>query len=270
MILVNGHSEHCIDISDRGFQYGDGLFETIKVKNGQPVFFAQHYQRLKSGCERLLLPCPAFELLQTEVLSLCQSSSSAVLKIIVTRGVGGRGYRQPEVINSTRVLSLHLSPDYPAQYQQQGINARFCAVRLGINPLLAGIKHLNRLEQVLARAEWSTADDVQEGVMLDIRDRVVEGTMSNLFVSKDQILYTAPVYEAGVAGIMRGLIMQQAKISGIVLKEQFFSKEFLLAADEVFFCNAVIGIWPVKQLQEQQFAVGEMTKQFMHWLAHEN
>ncbi|MCX7089408.1 MAG: aminodeoxychorismate lyase [Methylococcales bacterium] len=262
MVLINGSSEHCLDVTDRGLQYGDGLFETIAVYQGQPVYLQEHLQRLQRGCERLLIPCPALDLLRNEAVQLSQHTQQAVLKIIVTRGSGGRGYRQPDSIAATRILSLHPYPDYPAHFKQQGITARFCQTRLGLNPSLAGIKHLNRLEQVLARAEWQDAT-IQEGLMLDALDRIIEGTMSNLFFIKDQAIVTSPLTHSGVAGILREKIMQIAERDNIPLKQHYFKQDALLAADEVFVTNSIIGIWPVKQIQQTLFPVGAMTQKIM-------
>ncbi|MDD1613864.1 MAG: aminodeoxychorismate lyase [Methylococcaceae bacterium] len=266
MILVNGECRGHIEISDRGFQYGDGLFETIAVTSGQPVFLGRHIDRLKAGCRRLYIPFPGTELLTFEAQKLSQHSSNAVLKLILTRGSGGRGYRQPDVIQTTRVLSLHPFPDYPDIYKEQGIVARFCDTRLGLNPGLAGIKHLNRLEQVLARAEW-TDPDIQEGLMLDMNDHVIEGTMTNLFYVKNETLYTSSLSLAGVAGIMRGIIMAMSSEHDISVIEHTFTKDELLSANEVFVCNSIVGIWPVKQIAKTCFPVGVRTRQLQTWLA---
>ena len=266
MMLVNGDCREHIEISDRGFQYGDGLFETIAVTNGQPVFFDRHMDRLKAGCLRLYIPFPGIELLALETQKLCQHSSKAVLKLIITRGSGGRGYRQPDAIQPTRVLSLYPFPDYPDTYQEQGITARFCDTRLGLNPGLAGIKHLNRLEQIMARAEW-TNPDIQEGIMLDMNEHVIEGTMTNLFYVKNETLYTSSLTLAGVAGIMRGIIMAMASEHGLSWIEHTFTKDELLSADEVFVCNSILGIWPVKHIATTCFPVGVITRQLQIWLA---
>jgi 4-amino-4-deoxychorismate lyase len=263
MILVNGIPQPHIEISDRGLQYGDGLFETLTVNNGKPVFLTQHLNRLINGCQRLLIPEPDADLLQAEIQQLCQNTKKAVLKIIITRGSGGRGYRQPDAIHSTRVLSLHPFLDYPDSYQQHGITARFCTTRLGLNPTLAGMKHLNRLEQVLARAEWHD-DSVQEGIMLDINDKVIEGTMSNLFYSKNNQLYTADLTQSGVAGIIRSIIIYHESVI-----EHQFTQDELLDADELFVCNSVIGLWGIKQLAHRSFVVGSKTKHLQNWLAHQ-
>lgn len=267
MVLINGESKEQIEVFDRGLQYGDGLFETIVVKSGKPQFLDRHLQRLSADCSRLLIRPPDTKLLENEVVGLANHADLAVIKIIVTRGVGGRGYRQPDVVNPTRIVSLHPFPDYPDTYQQQGIHVRFCSTRLGLNPALAGIKHLNRLEQVLARAEW---DDpaIQEGIMLDIDGSVVEGTMTNLFFVKNESLYTASLDKTGVAGITRGIVLEQTILHGIKIFEGRVSQDDLLSADELFVCNSVIGIWPVRQIEHQQFSVGPLTRQFQHWLEH--
>ncbi|MEQ1638389.1 MAG: aminodeoxychorismate lyase [Methylococcales bacterium] len=262
MVLINGKREHSLDVTDRGLQYGDGLFETLAVNNGQVIFLHEHLQRLKQGCERLLIPCPELDLLKDEVIQLVENTSQAVLKIIVTRGSGGRGYRQPDRILATRILSLHPYPDYPLSFKQQGVVIRFCRMRLGLNPSLAGIKHLNRLEQVLARAEWQDPG-IQEGLMSDALDRVIEGTMSNLFFIKDQALVTSPLTFSGVDGIIRQQVMQLATLYGISIREMFFNREILLAAEEVFLTNSIIGIWPVRQLEQQLFSLGGITQKLM-------
>jgi len=272
-MLVNGECREHIEISDRGFQYGDGLFETIAVSNGQPVFFDRHIDRLEAGCRRLFIPFPGTELLTFEAKKLCQHSNKAVLKLILTRGSGGRGYRQPEVIQTTRVLSLHPFPSFPCSrlgifasiYEEQGIVVRFCDTRLGLNPVLAGIKHLNRLEQILARAEWSDPD-IQEGIMLDMNEHVIEGTMTNLFYVKNNTLYTSSITLTGVAGIMRGIIMVMASDHGLSAIEHTFTKDELLTADEVFVCNSIVGIWPIKQIAAKCFSVGVRTRQLQAWL----
>jgi 4-amino-4-deoxychorismate lyase len=261
MYLLNGETKHCIEFSDRGFQYGDGLFETIEVLNGIPVFLNQHLQRLSKGCKKLLIPIPDIEIFRKEAFQLAQSSASkqAVLKLIVTRGSGGRGYRQPEIIHPTRLFSLHPFPDYPESYKQQGINIRFCNTRLGINPALSGIKHMNRLEQVVARSEWNSSG-IQEGLMLDINGNIIEGTMSNIFLVKENVLYTPTIEQCGVEGIVRNIVISEAQKNQVYVVEKTLSKEDTKSADELFVTNSIIGIWPVKQLEEQRYAIGPLTQ----------
>lgn len=265
MILVNGEFRDQIDISDRGFQYGDGLFETIKVNKGKPEFLNLHLHRLQTGCHRLHIPCPSLALLRQETTALCKQTQDAVLKIIVTRGSGGRGYRQPDILRPTRVLSLHPSPGYPDSYRQQGVTVRFCQTRLGLNPSLAGIKHLNRLEQVLARAEWNDPA-IREGIMLDDNDHVIEGTMTNIFHIKQNAVYTPLIYQSGVDGIIRRIIMGLIHRHQIAISESTVSKDQLLSSDEVFICNSVIGIWPVNQIENSRYPIGPITRQCQIWL----
>jgi 4-amino-4-deoxychorismate lyase len=266
MILINGEKLSQLAISDRGFQYGDGLFETIEVLNGHLIFIEQHLQRLSLGCEKLLIPVPDKQLLLNEAEIVSQNINHGVLKIIITRGSGGRGYKQPDILKPTRILSLHPYPEYPQDFYQHGINARFCQQRLGLNPTLAGIKHLNRLEQVLARAEWNTAE-IQEGIMLDLNSNVIEGTMSNVFFVKNNRLYTPLLTQSGIAGIMRDFVLQTAIANGIEVKQNQFTAEQLLIADEIFVTNSIIGIWGVKLLAQQSFAIGEMTRMLQLKLA---
>jgi 4-amino-4-deoxychorismate lyase len=265
MILVNGEQKDSIAISDRGLQYGDGLFETIEVKNGRPVFYKLHLTRLSAGCKKLKIPFPDPELLIDEARFIIQHSSSAILKLIITRGSGGRGYQQPVEIQPTRILSLHPFPDYPDTYKQQGINARFCQQRLGHNPELAGMKHLNRLEQVMARSEWQD-HTIQEGLMLDINDHVIEGTMTNLFLVKKNVLHTPMLNMCGVNGILRHIIIENAVNQGINITELTLNKEDVLAADELFVTNSIIGVWPVKTLEHRKYPIGPLSIRFAEWL----
>lgn len=266
MILVNGIEVDHIPINDRGFQYGDGLFETIEVIKSQPVFLDHHLIRLSMGCSRLNIPSPDINQLVGEINSVCKYAQQAILKIIITRGSGGRGYRLPEAIHPTRVISLHPFPEYPATHAKQGIIVRFCDTRLGLNPALAGIKHLNRLEQIMARAEWD-GPAIQEGIMLDSNSHVIEGTMTNLFYVKDSIIYTASLKLSGVAGIVRGVIKELIAEHNLALIEHDYGKEALLTADEAFVCNSIIGLWPIRQIENVNFAVGEVTGQLQTWLA---
>lgn len=261
-MLVNGEYKDTIAIMDRGFQYGDGLFETIEVRQNTPIFLEKHLQRLNHDSQRLLLPKLDLDLLRVEIKTVCQNAGNAVLKIILTRGSGGRGYRQPDVIQPTRILSLHPFPDYPTNFYIDGIVARFCKIRLGLNPSLAGMKHLNRLEQVLARAEWSDAA-IQEGLMLDINQHIIEGTMTNFFYAQEGVLYTASLEKCGISGILRGWICEQMP----VIEHDFFMED-LLFADEIFVCNSVIGIWGVRELSGWHYPKNEITQKLQ--LALEN
>jgi 4-amino-4-deoxychorismate lyase len=267
MLLVNGVPGETLPVSDRGLQYGDGLFETVEIKDRRPVFFDLHLKRLEAGCRRLGLPFPSPGLLAEETRTLCrQSPAAAVLKIIVTAGSGGRGYRRPEATETTRILSLHPYPDYPDAFGTEGIHARLCRTRLGINPALAGLKHLNRLEQVLARAEWSDPG-IQEGLMLDNAGHLIEGTMTNLFYVRNGALYTASLEQCGIAGIIRELVMRLAVRHRLAVTELRYTPDQLASSDEAFVCNSIIGIWPVRQFEQTALRPGPITRHIQQWLA---
>lgn len=251
MILINGVAADKVDALDRGLHYGDGLFETLAVRAGLPLLWQRHMQRLSASCRRLGLPPPDDSLLDKEAAQVCAGVTQGVLKIIITRGAGGRGYRPPAEPHPTRIVALYPWPDYPPA--TQGVVLRVCATRLARNPALAGMKHLNRLEQVLARNEWDDSG-IAEGIMLDNEGRVISGVMSNLFLVKTGGLLTPDVTQCGVAGVMRGLILDIAARLDITARVSAVSLNDVLEADEVFVCNSLIGLWPVRQLAERRYA----------------
>ena len=246
--MVNGVLAQQLDVRDRGLQYGDGLFETILVENDQCLLWDSHLQRLEKGCLALGIVPPSEGLLKQEARQLLDACKPgpAILKIIVTRGAGGRGYRVQSINMPTRLLSLAPLPQYPDNILEQGIRARFCDLRLSRQPRLAGIKHLNRLEQVMARQEWG--DEFEEGILLDDRGQVVEGVMSNIFILSQGRLVTPALDDCGVAGVVREQVLQQHKALGIPVVIAKVTPEDLLGAEAVFFSNSVIGIWQLRTL----------------------
>ncbi|WP_119632966.1 aminodeoxychorismate lyase [Methylocaldum marinum] len=263
--LVNGQPTHCVEVADRGFQYGDGTFTTIVVRQELPLFFALHLARLERDCQKLFIPFPGKDSLEVDARKLCAAHPKGVLKIQISRGIGGRGYRIPEFPQVTRVLSMHPLPDYPPDLRKIGVATRLCKSRLGINPALAGIKHMNRLEQILARAEWN-GEEIREGLMLDADGYVIEGTMSNVFLIKKGVLYTPKIDRCGVAGVMRGITIATALEHGIDVLESRVTLEELDAADEVFLTNCVIGLWPVSRYEHRTYGVGPITQEIDRWL----
>lgn len=258
-ILIDGIEQSQIDVRDRGLQYGDGLFETMAVSDGRVRRLNAHLDRLRGGCERLGFACPDSALIEAELLQLAHGQRRAVLKLIVTRGMGGRGYRPPPETKPTRIVSLNAWPEYPAHWWQDGVDVRICHTTLGDNPVLAGLKHLNRLEQVLARNEWNEPQ-IAEGLMLDARGTVVCGTMSNVFLVSDGILRTPRLDRCGVLGTTRRAVLAEAAALGIAAEETDLRLEDVLKADEVFLTNAVIGLWPVRSLDKRQYSIGPVTR----------
>ena len=258
-ILINGVAADQISALDRACQYGDGLFETLRIVQGRPQFWPLHLQRLQRGCEHLGIPLSDRNALEGEARQLCAETEQGVLKLILSRGSGGRGYRPPEPVQPTRILARFPLPDYPAEYRETGIRACVCRTPLGLNPALAGLKHLNRLEQVLARTEWDDPT-IAEGLMLDVEGRVIEGTMSNLFVVRKGGLHTPQLDRCGVAGVMRELVMELAVGLDIPLIQTKLELDDVYSAEEIFFTNSLIGIWPVRELAAQTFPVGPLTR----------
>ena len=259
MILVNGQAQEHIAVADRGLHYGDGLFETIAVNGGQPRLWERHWRRLSTACRRLGIPEPDPAMLGDEVRRICAGVEQGVLKIILTRGEGGRGYRPPQTGRATRIMATYPWPAYPEAYWQQGVAVRVCATRLGRNPALAGMKHLNRLEQVLARNEWQDPH-IAEGLMLDDNDHVIAGTMSNLFIVTAHGLVTPVLAACGVTGVMRSVILDLAAELDIAWEVAPLRLEDLDRADEVFLTNALIGIWPVRRIEQRDYSVGALTE----------
>lgn len=267
--LINGEEIETISIFDRGLHYGDGLFETMAAHNGNIHLWETHWERLSSGCDRLKISLPDKETIEEEIALLCKNESQRVIKLIVTRGEGQRGYRFSDKQQVTRILISYPHTEYPDSYQNEGIAVRYCETTLSENSQLAGIKHLNRLEQVLARNEWDT-DEYQEGLMLNQQGHVIDGTMSNIFVVKDNRLFTPDLSLCGVSGVMRKTIVKFAKELGLEVYEKIFTTSELEMADEIFLSNSIFGIWPVKVIGKTRFTkVGAHTKQLQVKLKEE-
>ena len=252
-------------MSDRGFQYGDGVFTTIAVRSGIPLFLNRHLDRLHRDCVALGIPAPGDETLIREVEYLLKDHSDGVLKIQLTRGAGGRGYRPPASVVPTRVIALHPSASYPPSFEQDGVAVCLCSTRLGINPRLAGIKHMNRLEQILARSEWQDSE-IAEGLMFDQDDQLVEGTMTNIFLVRNERLVTPLLDRCGIKGVMRSILIEGAQDLGLDVSECRLSIEELENADEVFLSNSVIGLWPVRRIERRTYAIGSITRRIREWL----
>ncbi|WP_062067231.1 aminodeoxychorismate lyase [Cellvibrio sp. OA-2007] len=255
LISVNGVLGATISPLDRGFAYGDGVFETCRYTNGSIPLWQCHRERLMRSAARLKIPLNEHLLNQYLASMMVQLSdanvSSAVVKITLTRGIGGRGYRLLDQIEPTYCVGVFSGSELQTEQYRNGVNVRICDLRLAQAPALAGMKHLNRLEHILARAEWR--DEFAEGLLLDTQGRVIEATVSNLFAVKNNQLYTPDLSAAGVAGIMRQTILEKlAPALGLVCHVVDMDLNFLRAADEMFLCNSVYGIWPVNTLVDER------------------
>lgn len=248
-MLVNGQPSQQIRADDRGLQYGDGLFETALLTKGNVRFLDDHLQRLFSGCARLGITPPDEQTLRSEVAQVTTSAERGVLKVIVTRGAGGRGYRPSGATESTRVVALHPLNPLP----QGALRLRWCEIRLGRNARLAGIKHLNRLEHVLAQGEWREGE-ADEGLMLDTEGEVVCATSANVFAVRDGVLITPDLRFCGVHGVMRAQVLKAAAKLRLAVSEAPLWPHDLETASEVFVTNAVRGIRSVVSLDSLQWS----------------
>ena len=265
--IVNGEFASTISLNDRGFNYGDGLFETIAMVNNKPVLWEQHFQRLSHGCEVLGISKPDEQELKDEIARLCadfNSNTAYVVKIVVTRGESERGYKEPLNSSPNLVLILSSYPVYKPNYWDEGVSIRLCSTKLSRQTQLAGIKHLNRLEQVLARREWG--DEFQEGLMAEESGNIIEGVMTNLFIVKDNVIITPDLSDAGVNGIMRNIIITICEAEGIQINQGIVSLDELNKADEIFLTNSLIGVWPVKNIEDKVYPVGMLTRKLMRLL----
>jgi len=262
MILINGKKQQTIEVTDRGLAYGDGLFETIAIASGRPVYWNRHVRRLLQGCKVLGLACPAEELLKQELLQLVSDQKKGVVKIILTRGSGGRGYRPDPSCGINRILSFHSWPEINPEYYSKGIALYPCTTPVSSNSRLAGLKTLCRLEQVMAQSEFDEPD-YAEGVMLDDNGMVIECSKTNIFIVSQDRLYSPSLKRSGIKGIMRDVIIDLAGRLGISFTETELDRSDLLKADEIFVCNSIIKIWPVREYLANQYPVGEITKTLM-------
>lgn len=256
-LLIDGMPAGNVSAFDRGLLYGDGLFETMRFVAGRAPLWSRHMARLAHGCARLGLPPPDVDLLARECAALV--CADALVRITLTRGAGERGYAPPRASTPTRIVAAFAPP---ALGSGAGIRVRFCATRLAAQPVLAGLKHLNRLEQVLARAEWDDPT-IAEGLMLDFTDHVVSAISANLFAVVDGRLVTPPVEHCGVAGVARAEVLAVRDVDVRKLH-----RDELQHADEIFLSSSVRGIVPVVAVGAVAFAAGSAARGLReHWCA---
>ncbi len=262
--LVNGQRTG-VDPADRGLAYGDGLFETMAAHDGRIRWLDLHFDRLEEGCRRLEIQPPERRVLADEIATHCPRVGRAAVKLIVTRGSGTRGYAPPAAPAPTRILSIGAWPRYPSAHFENGIRVRVCRLRLAANPALAGMKHLNRLEHVLAHLELRGAD-AEQGLLLDTSEHVVGGTSSNVFAVHQGQLLTPAIERAGIKGVMRRVVLAAAVELGVRAAERDLTLAEIANADELFMTNALFGIWPVASFESRTRTRGPLTQTLMRHL----
>tara|TARA_B100000029_G_C17528536_1_gene942533 strand:- start:554 stop:1447 length:894 start_codon:yes stop_codon:yes gene_type:complete len=267
--LINGKFQDTISVLDRGLSYGDGFFETMlwtlkpDAFNNQMFgveFWSEHLNRMKKGCKLLKIKFPEIRtILQQREKILRKSHSkgfkSGVLKMIITRGVGGRGYKFEENMDPTIIfITFPLSKSEKKIYNF-GVKARYCRNKISGNESLFGLKHLNRLDSVLARSEWK--EEFFEGIFLDKKNNIIEGTMSNVFFIKKNKLFTPSIKEHGIDGVMRQVLVKKSKFffDQIVVKD--INKKMVDDFDQMFLTNSVIRVLPVRSLSKKKFLISK-------------
>ncbi len=261
---VDGRSEG-VPADDRGLAYGDGVFETVLLVDGRPVWWEAHLARLERGAAVLGIVAPERSLWARDLARAVETWSGgprAVLKLLLTRGGGARGYVVRSLSRPRRVVSIGEAPDC-ARAAEFGLHLRWCQTALAIQPALAGLKHLNRLEQVLARREWSEPE-IDEGLMCDTQGRVVSAISGNLLCLTGQGWVTPPVDQAGIAGVCRGFLLD----SGLLAEAELRPDE-VVAADALAVCNSVRGILPVRQLDRRGWTPGPAVRALQRQLAEQ-
>jgi len=272
--MINGVIADYININDRALQYGDGLFETILCIDKKLYYWQQHYQRLQSSARKLDIKCPNEKLFLDDIRQLLDDeenvpdtscTTACAIKIILSRGTGERGYKYPKNIDTNRLVMLsQLAADYSSLLPAQLLcgDLFLCKTQASINETLAGIKHLNRLENVLASNEWknTSKDQYIDGLMLNADQHVIECTMSNIFAVKNDRLLTPDLKRSGVRGVMRDEVIKLAATNNIDVSENNITIDELKTMDELFITNSLIGLKSVSKFDDTRYKEPQLTK----------
>ncbi len=264
-VLINGDASQQISCHDRGLNFGDGLFETIAVLQGHLRYWEPHMQRLLEGCSRLQIELPDIDQLKLECQSVLTDAQRQVIKIMVTRGTGGQGYAYTAKQPSTRIIIRKPWPCYSSEKLERGVRVGYSSIEIHAHPQLASIKHLNALQQVLATADCKK-QGFDECLRQNTKHELIEGCKSNLFLVKDDQLYTPHIANYGIAGIMRNQVMAKAIELNLSVKELSLYKDDVMQADELFLTNSLIGLWPIIDLAGHAFVKGKWTHRLIESL----
>jgi 4-amino-4-deoxychorismate lyase len=267
-IRVNGVRNAAISALDRGLHFGDGLFETIACLKGRPRFLPLHLERLEFGCERLQITTANLEETRAEILDMAGACERAVVKVIITAGEATqRGYARSGNERATRVTIRYTWPHEEPSQLHDGVMIRTLTLRLGESPRLAGLKHSNRLEQILARAELAADPAWSEGLLYNSSGSLVSGTFSNVFIVREGGLLTPRIDQCGVAGVMRRVVLREARQTGVPARECELRAQDVQEAEEIFLTNALIGIRPVRNVDGRELSPGPVTRHLQSVLA---
>ena len=266
----NGERVAAVPLDERGFQYGDGLFETFAIRNGTPRLWSLHIKRLTHGCERLAIAPPDAAALRRWIDGALADAGIGVayclVKIVITSGISQRGYGRTGITTPSVYVGVFASAPPDASAYRDGIDTTRCKTPLAVGSVTAGLKTLNRIEQVLARSECAAAG-MFEGLVFDADARLICGTMSNVFLATNNTVVTPDLSRCGVAGVMRGHVMTTLRSDGREVEVLDIGENDLRDADEVFLSNSQFGVLPVARCEGTSWPVGPVTRGVMNLLA---
>lgn len=255
--LINGIAADHLNINDRSIHYGDGLFETILCNDNNLYYWQQHFQRLQTSAQQLKIACPPEQVFLDDITKLLADNDSlpaCAIKIIVSRGTGERGYKFSKNTSANRLVMLSsLDAGQSSVLSRKLLQGELfiCRQQVSINEDLAGLKHLNRLENVMARNEWDAG--YIDGLMLNANRHVIEGSMSNLFAITGNQLFTPDLKLSGVNGIMREMIIDLAGKNDIKTTVTNLTIDEISAMDELFISNSLLGMKAVTKLGDSLY-----------------
>ena len=262
--LINGEFKDSISVYDRGLAYGDGFFETMlwdsfenkKKINVGVEFWLRHLRRIKDGCKLMQINFPSDDEIMKQRNLILKASfkeqKSGLLKMIITRGVGGRGYKFEKNMVPTIILLSLPKPNVEKEYFKSGVVVKICKTQLSKNTNLFGYKHLNRLDSVLARSEWEDKK-IFEGIFLDSKKNILEGTMTNIFFVHKKTLITPPIIDSGINGVMRQVVIDNAKFFFDKVVVQKINIRDIEKFEQMFLTNSVLKVIPVSRFEKKKF-----------------
>ena len=279
--IINGEFKDSISVYDRGLAYGDGFFETMlwdsfekkKETNFGVEFWLRHLKRIKDGCRLMQINFPSDDEIVRQRNIILKASlkekKSGLLKMIITRGVGGRGYKFEKNMSPTIIFLSLQKPKIEKEYFKSGVNVKICKTHLSKNTNLFGFKHLNRLDSVLARSEWEDKN-IFEGAFVDSKQNILEGTMTNIFFVQKKTLITPPIIDSGINGVMRQVVIDNAKFFFDKVIIQNINLSDVKNFDQMFLTNSVLKIIPVRKFEKKKFIIKKNVKDFISFFNCQN
>ena len=279
--LINGKFKDSISVYDRGLAYGDGFFETMlwdsfKNKNNTNIgveFWLRHLRRIKDGCKLMQINFPTDDEITRQrniiLTASLKEEKSGLLKMIITRGVGGRGYKFEKNMAPTIIFLSLQKPKQEEEYFKSGVTVKICKTHLSKNTNLFGFKHLNRLDSVLARSEWED-EKIFEGIFVDSKQNILEGTMTNIFFVQKKTLFTPPIIDSGINGVMRQVVIDNAKLFFDKVIIQKINLKDVKKFDQMFLTNSVLKVMPVSRFEEKKFIKNKNVRDLINFFKCQN